>query len=78
MKFLRMTIFAGFLMAAMSVGVMAQKDDKQKPKPKPPVVNPGGQKPPNGNPPKGGGDKPKKPETSWFLFAKKEAGEELV
>lgn len=79
MKFLKTTFFAVLLAAAMSLSVMAQKDDKKqdRPKPPPPTVNPGGSKPPRGNPPKGD-DKPKKPEMSWFLFAKNESSEEVV
>jgi hypothetical protein len=80
MKFVKMTIFAALLTAVMSLSAMAQKDDKRqdRPKPPPPVVKPGGQdKPPNGNPPKGN-DRPKKPEMSWFFFAKNVSREEVV
>lgn len=79
MKFLKITIFAAMLTAVMSFTAFGQRDDKKqdRPKPKPPVVRPGGDKPPKGNPPKGD-DRPKKPEMSWFLFAKNGSSEERV
>jgi hypothetical protein len=77
MKFLKITFFTAVLTLLMSFSAFAQKDDKkqERPKPPPPTVNPGGSKPPRGNPPKGD-DKPKKPEMSWFLFAKNGSSEE--
>lgn len=67
MKFLKQLMFTIVAVAALSLAVSAQRDDKKKPPPKNPdrpVVKPGEKPPPKD---KDGDQKPKKPEMAFVL-----------
>lgn len=73
MKFLKYTAFTLMMIGAVSVAASAQKDPKKDPpKPRPPVVKPGGdKKPPKPAPtPR---DKPKKPGMEFSVVLGREA-----
>lgn len=62
MRAMKKILFTAAMVAGLSAGVFAQKDEKKPPpKPSPPVVNPQPKPPPKDN------DKPKKPAFAFVI-----------
>jgi hypothetical protein len=77
MKVLRQAIFTFFVFAALTLTVSAQRDDRkpERPPKNPPTIDPGRGKPPRDPRPPKSDDKPKKPEESFVIVAKRFDGE---
>ena len=68
MRSLKQIILVFAMAVGLALNVSAQNDDQKRP-PKDPVVRDPKQKPPRGNPPPKGDDKPKKPGMSFYLVS---------